>query len=216
MEVPEFFTFNDAQIGIAPIKPYSETATADIARFTNMIGQFKHQRRMNEWLSSRLLLEKVTNKSFDKITYSPEGKPYCLDGSKISISHSKQMAAVIWHPSCEVGIDVDELRPQVQKIKHKFLSDNELKMILPQHAIETLTAFWCAKEALFKLYGLKELQFNQHIVLQHADLKVTEGLMQGSIEAKIEKHSSIIYANVQIVQSPEYMLAYVVSDVFNR
>ena len=212
MEVPKFFTFNDAQIGIAFIEPYKETDIEVTARFANIIGQFKHQRRMNEWLSSRLLLEKVTNKSFDEINYSPEGKPYCFDGSKISISHSKQMAAVIWHPSCEVGIDIDELRPQVQKIKHKFLSDNELKMVLPQYPLETLTAFWCAKEALFKLYGLKELQFNQHIVLQHADLRVIGGLMKGSLEAKIEKHTSIIYANVQIVQSPEYMLAYVVSD----
>ena len=45
-------------------------------------------------------------------------------------------------------------------IKHKFLSLDELEKVT---SLEELTLFWCAKEALYKLYGEKELIFNEQL-----------------------------------------------------
>ncbi|QQS28843.1 MAG: 4'-phosphopantetheinyl transferase superfamily protein [Sphingobacteriales bacterium] len=213
MENLRFFTYKEAQVGIARIDHYSNFSFDDNQRFEKMFKLFKHDRRKNEWISSRILAEKVAHKNFDEIVYSAEGKPYCLDGSKISISHSRHFTAVIWHKTSEVGIDVDELRPQVFKIKEKFLSESEQKLILTGFSLETLTAFWCAKEALYKLYGLKQLQFNQHIQIRKAQLEVENGWLQGLLDTKVEKGDIVFNTQVAIMQVAEFMLAYAVADL---
>lgn len=205
-----FTTYNAAEIGIAAINPDAESLLLQAPELAVGIHPNWHQRRKTEWLTSRLLLQKVSGQAIDALQYTSEGKPYFSDGSKTSISHSKQMAAVIWHPNREVGIDIEEIRPQVSKIHHKFLSEAEKNRVDTQN-ITLLTALWCAKEALYKLYGFKALQFNQHILLNKLNLHITnEQHLKGTIEAQVIAKQISIDARVQIEQYGNNILAYIV------
>jgi len=206
---PFVFKHQGASIGIAPILPPNDV---QVARLLPFLPPHFHERRRNEWLCSRILLEKVSGKEAHSLQYTPEGKPFFPDDGKIGISHSRQFAAVIWHPQLEVGIDVEELRPQLFKIKEKFLSATELAILHPED-LHTLTAFWCAKEALYKWYGLKELQFNQHIVLQNVQLTCPEQApISGFIDAVVKKNSIALRAAVQVTQFQNTILAYVIAN----
>jgi len=206
---PLIFPYSGATVGIAPVEPPNYALTAKLLPF---LPPYAHERRKNEWLCSRILLEQVSGHEAPSLQYTPEGKPFLPDGGKVGISHSRQMAAVIWHPHLDVGIDAEELRPQLFKIKEKFLSVSELALIHPDD-LRTLTAFWCAKEAIYKWYGLKELQFNQHIVLQNVQLTVAaQEPLTGYIDAMVVKNNMVLQATVQIQQFQNTVFAYTVAN----
>src|SRR5690606_36591656 len=94
------------------------------------------------------------------ISYDENGKPYLNNGLAFSISHSGIYAAIIINKT-GCGIDIEKISPKVERIKHKFLNDTDLELIdsLDDYPLKILTMYWCAKEALYKLYGNKKLIF---------------------------------------------------------
>jgi len=92
------------------------------------------------------------------------GKPYFHDNTiQINYSHAKNL--IFWgeHESFKIGVDVEYLRPQLSKIKHKFCSEDEFDFIPSENEIPYLLAIWSAKEAIYKAYGKKEVDFQKHI-----------------------------------------------------
>ncbi|MDR1698550.1 MAG: 4'-phosphopantetheinyl transferase superfamily protein [Prevotellaceae bacterium] len=121
------------------------------------------EKRKREKLAVRLLLGHLLGKSAD-ILYNKDGAPSLADNSfHISISHGKDFAAVILHPTQRVGIDIEQINPRIEKLKHKFLSENELLQIDPDRQTEHLLVYWCAKETLFKLMPENEIHFAQQL-----------------------------------------------------
>lgn len=83
------------------------------------------------------------------LLHDPDGAPL-LAGSdlNISISHSRNYAAIMLHPSLRCGIDIEEPRmAQLERVRAKFLSPAE------QMAGVNLLDAWTAKEAVFKAAG---------------------------------------------------------------
>jgi phosphopantetheine--protein transferase-like protein len=77
-----------------------------------------------------------------------------------------------------VGIDVELVTPKVEKVKRKFLSNEELSNI--QHStfnIQHLTLLWCCKEAVFKWYGNGGVDFKDHILIKPFDINSDEGII---------------------------------------
>lgn len=88
-----------------------------------------------------------------RLLHDPEGAPL-LAGSNlnISVSHSRNFAAIMLHPSLRCGIDIEEPRPaQLERVRTKFLS--------PAEQVSTLNLLraWTAKEAVFKAAGIPGL-----------------------------------------------------------
>jgi 4'-phosphopantetheinyl transferase len=100
----------------------------------------------------------LINKLLDKdveIKYDDKGKPYLAkDNRHISISHSHNKLAIIINEHESTGIDIELIRDKVLKIKHKFLSESELKDA--NDDVDKLLIYWAAKETLYKIYGLLE------------------------------------------------------------
>jgi 4'-phosphopantetheinyl transferase len=138
-----------------------------------------HNRRM-EWLATRALLKQICPKPAF-IKYNPYGKPL-LQGQQgfISISHTAGFAAVYIDNKEETGIDIQVKTHKTSIIRHKFLSDEELSSIGPIEEETVLLIYWCAKEALYKLYGQKELLFKENLKIQPFELS-KEGECIGSI-----------------------------------
>ena len=95
-------------------------------------------------------------------------KPFLEDEAyHFSISHCGDYAAVIVSKIKRVGIDIEIATEKVERIKHKFLSTAEIKMINSNSPfIHQLTLLWSCKETVFKWYGLGEVDFKDHIVIK--------------------------------------------------
>jgi 4'-phosphopantetheinyl transferase len=122
-------------------------------------------RKKSEWLCSRYLLHLLSGRhdrgACLKDSY---GKPY-LDGSDyhISISHSGDYTGVIAAPMV-VGIDIQIVVDKIARIRSKFVSATEAEDVDENNALPDLHAIWGAKEAMYKAYGKKELDFKAHML----------------------------------------------------
>ena len=119
-------------------------------------------KRQRELIAVRVLLHCALNKNI-AIIYDQHRKPHLADNSyHIGISHTSEWVAIILHPTKQVGIDIETIMPRVGKVRSKFLSNIENQHVLPND-YTTLTTYWCAKEAAYKWYGKKEVDFAAHL-----------------------------------------------------
>lgn len=126
-----------------------------------LLEKFTSERRKKDLLISRHLLQMIIPTA--EIVYKETGKPFLKnDKAQISISHSKDIVALIVHPTQTVGIDIEYISPRVERVKERFLSKTELTQA---NTTETLTLYWSAKETLFKTDEKQGLDFIKDIAL---------------------------------------------------
>jgi len=131
--------------------------------------KFKNYRRKKEWLAVRYLLKKLCKDDIS-INYNNDGKPQLSNGKNISISHSGKLIGIIVSDNKEIGLDIERISNKLDKIKHKYLNEFELDLVKKSNNyIETLTTFWCAKEAMYKLYSKKNLIFDEQLLIKSVD-----------------------------------------------
>lgn len=118
-----------------------------------------------EWLACRVALQQLIEKSrqvYAGLFKDEYGKPHLIGlPGHISISHTNGWATAVWHPTRPVGIDIEPLRTQFERVVPRVLSEAEIT-----HAagnLHRLATYWCAKEALYKLYGKRQLTFREHL-----------------------------------------------------
>jgi phosphopantetheinyl transferase len=143
--------------------------------------QLSHESRRQQWLAARVLLQELTGSKEACIDYDRYNKPF-VNGKqvRISISHSYGMVAVVADEMNETGIDIELIKPKIERIAGKFMSDEEMSSLDKLHHIEALYVHWCAKEALYKLYGKKELIFKENLHV-HPFAYEEKGEIKGSI-----------------------------------
>ena len=97
------------------------------------------------------------------IQIADTNKPFLPDEQyHFSISHCGDYAAAIVSSDKRVGIDIEIPVDKILRIRDKFLSPNEKKM-LNGSELQTTTLRWSAKEAVFKWYGKGAVDFREHI-----------------------------------------------------
>lgn len=127
----------------------------------NDLPQVKNESRVNQWLTTRLLLNLFLPDTH--IIYNEKRKPFLSNGWNISISHSGDYVAIIINKNEHCGIDIEKISHKVERIKHKFLNETDLKNITTE---QELTIYWGAKEALYKYYGKKEVLFIENLFIE--------------------------------------------------
>jgi Phosphopantetheinyl transferase len=132
--------------------------------YSLFLTKCKLESRKKEWLATRVLLKEVLGEEC-VIAHHPDGAPYLPDrpDMSISISHTKGYVAVYCKVGTPAGIDVEYRADRILKIKHKFMSEDELAMIDPENETGHLLICWCAKETLFKLIRQEEVDFRSHL-----------------------------------------------------
>lgn len=173
---------------------------------SEMIGDVVEKRR-KEWMAGRLLLHKMTGRGERAITEKDEhGKPHLLCSPyDISLSHSGRFAAVIAAPKL-VGIDVQHLVPKLKRIERKFMTEEDLNLLSEEYYLEHLHVYWGAKEALYKAYGKKKLEFREHILLEPFNYNVSFGECRGYVKKdEVQMTFEIHYRLIE-----NYMLVYAV------
>ncbi len=119
-------------------------------------NKLTNEKRKREWLIARILLTELLE-SRKLIKYTEHGKPFIHNSStNLSISHSKNNVAILISNKFSLGVDIECIAERVVKVKHKFLSEQELAWC---NTTELMTICWSAKEAVFKIFE-KELYFH--------------------------------------------------------
>ena len=121
-----------------------------------------------EKTGSLFLLGELLKTNEFELAYTSANKPFLKGRTEhISISHSHDKLAIIIDQNQNTGIDIELMRDKVKKIQHKFLNPAELAFA--RDHIERLITIWGAKEALYKLYGLKEVDFIKNLFIEDFD-----------------------------------------------
>ena len=127
-----------------------------------------HPQKKREWLASRLLIKTLAEQFgiFYEGTHKDEhGKAFLVNNnSHISLTHTLEYVAAVINSSSAVGIDMEKIDEKLRRTAKKYLSDPEL--MHANNDLSRLCTYWCAKEALYKLYGKKKISFKDSIYIK--------------------------------------------------
>lgn len=171
---------------------------------TRLYGTFLAEERKKQWLAYRILIRSILEPEAYPVAYDSSGKPYLAgSGFHISVTHSRDLAAVIISRKGRVGIDIEKIRPRIARVREKFLDEQENALIADED-LETLTLGWCAKEALYKLYGEKNLDFRKNIRLS---LPIHRGSSTFTGSVQKEGHVTVYELSYRVLR--DFILVYV-------
>lgn len=163
-------------------------------------------KREIEQKATLLLLKKLFPLTEFRLCYTEERKPY-LQGtnSHISISHSHDKLAIIVNDKENTGVDVELIRNKVNNIKHKFLCNEEIAFANDNSIY--LTVLWAAKEAIYKAYGLKGVDFAENIFIE--PFSVNDNLFYGRLKIKNVNKRYLMKKE----KPGNYILVYILNEV---
>lgn len=167
---------------------------------------FINSKRKMHWLASRVLLRKLLNTDqFIELNFDEHKKPILGNfGFNISISHSGDYAAVMLSNSRPVGIDIELISPKIDRVKHKFLSAEEMNLLGEENLIEKLYACWSAKESVYKWFGQPGVDFIKNLPIRKIDFE------KGLIYIDFNKNNINKLLEVNFFKVDGYMLSIVV------
>jgi len=119
---------------------------------------YTSEKRKKEHLASRLLVNEIF--PTDTIIYNEFGAPELDNGKHISISHSKELVAVIISDK-KTGLDIEEISVKPLHLASKFVSEKNLIKLNKGKS----TLIWCLKEAIYKWYQKGEVDFIKDIII---------------------------------------------------
>ena len=169
----------------------------------------KGHRRI-EMLAARWLLHEVMGGGEERIPCLKDehGKPFLKDfNGFISLSHSKDWIAVQVADK-PVGVDIQHITPKIARIMTKFMRQDEIACLDKTHYLEHIHVFWGAKEALYKAYGKKELDFRGHIYMEPFDYDLGNGTCRGTVR----KDDFQAAYSLKYEKMGEYMLVYGIEE----
>ncbi|MEE9371553.1 MAG: 4'-phosphopantetheinyl transferase superfamily protein [Saprospiraceae bacterium] len=148
----------------------------------------KSKKRTLEWLSSRYLLYRIEGIDPDSVYKDEFGKPHVKDSTmQISISHSNGYAAIA-HSKGSIGIDIQTFVSKIKRIQSKYTTEEEMQLFREiNDEIRILHLIWTIKEAVFKLYGRKELPFKEGIIIDKVSFDGTSVYTSGNINKPNDK-----------------------------
>ena len=163
------------------------------------------EKRKHEWLSVRVLLKALCGEE-KEIAYYSSGRPYLKDGRRyISISHTRGYVAVALHSSCEVGMDIEQYGTRVRKVASRFIRSDEEPAMMEGDEVYALLLHWSAKEALFKLMGVEEVDFIRHLRIFPFSLSE-----EGEFEACEYRTGRQERYRVRYVTHPDFVLTWII------
>lgn len=110
------------------------------------------------FILGRILLKEALKKigvppsTIENLHYGEDGKPF-LEGIKFSIAHSQHLVACAFHPSEEVGLDIEFPRNLKKTHFRHCFNDIEWASIEADVSMHTFYQYWTQKEAILKVNG---------------------------------------------------------------
>jgi 4'-phosphopantetheinyl transferase len=170
--------------GLWKISEDRQSLEQQIQPFEPVSSELTNPNKILEFLSSRVLLKELLRKwdiSYQGLTKDEAGKPYLKNSDlHISLSHSYPYVAALIDQEKSVGIDLEQPKEKLLRIAERVLSKREYENAgndVVKHCI-----YWCAKEALIKVYGKRHLHLAKELAIEPFEL-AQNGVLSGSIIA---------------------------------
>ncbi len=149
----------------------------------------RHPQKRIESLAGRLAIRALTTAAeqpASDIVKDKHNKPHLANGNgHISMSHSWPYAIAALHLQHPAGIDIEVVQERMVRIMPRLLSAKE-----QQHAqadAELHCLYWAAKEAVYKWYGRRNLDFKQNIEVAPFE-KDTTGYIDAALVVDGHRH----------------------------
>jgi 4'-phosphopantetheinyl transferase len=190
--------------GIWKITEDEHTLLDQVKLYESIPDIITHPQKRLESIAGRVLarnLLEALGKPFGGVTKDVYGKPYFKENVyQLSLSHSFPYVAAITDIRKSVGIDLEQIKKKLIKIGPRVLHPSELYDASNNETKHCI--YWCAKEAMIKIYGKKDLMFSEHLLVSPFKLE-KEGFLMGKIKAN-ETETSIplqyfVYDNFVVV-----------------
>ena len=143
------YIYNNTRIYIKALPQDIEPLLAQCSPLIiEKISNSSSARRKREIIASHLLIKEIFGEGVT-ITHDENGAPL-LNGAQgyISISHSATEIAIAINSHHPIGIDIENWRDQLIKVKSRFLSQSEMEVYnTPQLMLKA----WTIKEAVYKV-----------------------------------------------------------------
>jgi 4'-phosphopantetheinyl transferase EntD len=169
------------------------------------LRQIQHPQKQKEFVASRLALRELDPNY--RLTY--EGRiPWMANGMYVSLTHAHNVGAAMLSRDYIVGLDVELQREQLFKISQKFLHPDEKLHIRPERALQDLHVYWGAKEALFKIWKVGEVDFSHELRVDPFPAADA-----GETTAQILKNDNVIHClvNYQMVEGYHLVFAWTIA-----
>lgn len=146
--------------------------------------------KKKEYLGGMMVLKRIgSSLGIDTVVIdkTPDGKPYFVDSDwEISLTHTVDFVAAVARKHFPIGIDIERPQEKILKIINRLFSDDEVAYIGKD--IIKASIYWSAKEALYKLYGKRKIDFTK-------DLKLTweSGQLTGEISMPDYKNKHMFH-----------------------
>ncbi len=163
-----------------------------------------HPKKKLEWIAGRLALDSILQHMGVRdyqLLKDVHGKPFLSNSNiHVSLANSLPYATAIVSTDVLVGIDIERPSEKLRRVARKFLSSKELDIALTD--IDILCFFWCAKEAVYKIHGRKQLSFKDHMYIDVAEIK------SGILPVKVRHPDYTAYHTLIIERLNEYYVCY--------
>ena len=124
------------------------------------LDAYKNNFRKIQIHATKLLFEQLAP---GNELYLEDDKPFIRGNEKfVSVAHTQNLIAMII-AKYPCGIDIESSERDTSKIKHKFLNDNDFTS---GESNKNLIQNWCSKEVLFKINGVNDINFKQHLTIR--------------------------------------------------
>lgn len=180
----------------------------ELFTYTNLLSEeiktlnsFRNQQRKLQYLATRAILKKYFPLDLH-ISYNKNGKPYLNNKLNISISHSKNYAAIIVS-KYKVAIDVEIPDNKIFRITQRMLSSEEQSYI-DINDVNSLYLCWGAKESMVKITNNKNYIYNKDLsvnAFKIAQMGTFTGNIKDNTQIKNLSFNYKIFQNLVLVWS---------------
>ena len=175
------------------------------------LNSFKNLSRKVESLSVRALLQQMTRPDARIVYRQQSRKPYLDDGScNISVSHSHNRTSILLGKNKHVGVDLEFMSHNIERVSHKFINRQEVISNDPLTRREHLYIHWCAKEALYKICDKENINFQENLTIKPFDMN-TQGDITGIVHNNFRNEE---YAMHYMLEN-NYVLVYCTKSIDN-
>jgi len=181
-------------------------------RLLNRVERYKSAQRKLQAIAVPILIDTLLPEESNlEIVYSDSSQPLFVEAPyKLSISHSGNMVAVLVSGETEVGVDIQRQTSKLERIAHKFMSNQEkieYDKVPESDQLYYLSILWGAKESMFKLYGKGDLDFRENLLVNAFDVK-----SQGDFTGMVRKAETMIDIDGVYAKLDNFVLVYVLEN----
>jgi 4'-phosphopantetheinyl transferase len=168
--------------GIWRITEDEQSLLNQVSDYESISDAITHPQKRLEFIAGRVLARNILEalgKPFEGVVKDFFGKPFFKQNTlQLSLSHSYPYVAAVTDTTQPVGIDLEQITKKLLKVGPRVLHPSELQDAGNDEIKHCI--YWCAKEALIKIYGKKDLVFSKHLLVNPFKLE-KEGPLVGKI-----------------------------------